>query len=90
MWNEVQGEFVLKMKSILDGDAKQFKSLLDGDIDFKDVDLNAILPIAKMGTEYRAEKMKKISAAKLKEHAENATSSTGKVFEEVKRYRTIN
>ena len=82
VWTEVQSEFFLKMKSMLDGDVKQFKSMLDGKIDIEAVDLNEILPITKMGTEYRAEKMKKISAAKLKEHAETATTSTGKVFGE--------
>lgn len=82
IWSNIESEFFLQMKKVLDGDVKQFKDLLDGKVDAEDIDLNAILPISKMGTEYRVDKMKKISVAKLKEQAEIATSSTGKVFQE--------
>tara|TARA_A200000113_G_C8845127_1_gene348345 strand:+ start:55 stop:1686 length:1632 start_codon:yes stop_codon:yes gene_type:complete len=82
VWTEVEAEFVLRMKDILAGDVQKFKAFLDGDVDESEVDLQEILPISKMGTEYRVETERKLSSAKLKEHAQTATSSTGKVFEE--------
>ena len=82
VWTEAQAEFILKMKEVLAGDVQKFKAFLDGDIDEDEIDLQEILPISKMGTEYRAETERKLSAAKLKEHAQTATTSTGKVFEE--------
>ena len=82
IWTEVESEFILQMKKVVAGDPEKFKAFLDGEISEEDIDLQEVLPIGRMGTEFRADTERKISKAKLKEHAETATNSTGKVFGE--------
>jgi hypothetical protein len=80
LWDQTQSIFILKLKQVLEGDTKKFKSFLDGDLSLDQINLEEILPIHQMGTKYRSDKMKKISAAKIKEHAQKATESTSNVF----------